>query len=79
MEGFELKHMGTALAACEDVDVLAIMTPWSEFREIAPAAILEKMRGKVVIDPYRVLASQAPESAGLTYMTLGKTLENETC
>lgn len=79
VDGFELKHTASALDACDGVDVLAIMTPWSEFREVEPGAILEKMRGKVIIDPYRVLAAQDPESVGLTYMTLGKTLESETC
>ena len=50
---------------------LMILTPWPAYREIDPAAIAERMQGRVVIDPYRVLDPATARAAGLTHMTLG--------
>ena len=51
-------------------DALAIMTPWPEFRDIAPADLARIMRGRLVLDPYRVLDAAAAYAAGLDYRTL---------
>ncbi len=61
----------TALKAAEGVDVLAIMTPWPEFKILKPADIAKAMKGRVVIDPYRVLDGRAAVAAGLDYLTIG--------
>ena len=60
-----------ALEVARDVDALAIMTPWPEFRELAPADLARLMRGRLVLDPYRLLDSAAARAAGLNYRTLG--------
>lgn len=60
-----------ALAAVEGADVLAILTPWPEYRAVKPRALAEAMRGGVVIDPYRVMNGQAVAKVGLNYHTLG--------
>lgn len=60
-----------ALAAASGADALAILTPWPEYREIAPAAVAAAMRGRIVIDPYRVMDAKAVSAAGLEYFTLG--------
>jgi len=57
--------------ACRGADVLAILTPWAEFRRQSPAAVAEALAGRVVIDPYRVLDPAACRAAGLTHLTLG--------
>ena len=62
---------GTALAAAEGVDALAIMTPWPEFRRLSPSDIAKAMRGTLVLDPFRVLDRAAACAAGLDYRTLG--------
>lgn len=59
------------LDACLGADVLAIMTPWSQFSQVSPEAIAEKMKGNVVLDPYKVLDGKACRDAGLRYFTLG--------
>jgi len=59
------------LGAIAGADVLMILTPWRNFKEIDPVAIAEAMSGKVVIDPYRVLDPQAAGKAGLVHITLG--------
>jgi UDPglucose 6-dehydrogenase len=65
----------SALAACKGCNVVVIMTPWSEFRELDPAALAGVMRGGVIIDPFRVLSAAAVKSAGLSYITLGMRAE----
>ncbi len=43
----------------------------ADYRRIAPRDIAQAMRGRVVIDPYRVMAAQAAVDAGFEYHTLG--------
>jgi UDPglucose 6-dehydrogenase len=62
----------SALAACDGADVLVVMTPWPEFRQIQPRDIGAHLRGRVVIDPYAVLDGNACRAAGLDYLTLGR-------
>lgn len=63
-----------ALAACIGADALVIMTPWPQFRALAPRDIAERMSGKTVIDPYRVLDGPAVAAAGLDHIVLGASL-----
>jgi UDPglucose 6-dehydrogenase len=60
-----------ALAACEGADALVIMTPWPQFRALAPAAIAGRLRGRVVVDPFSVLDRAAAAAAGLEHVVLG--------
>lgn len=61
----------SALDAARGVDALAIMTPWPQFRELGCNSLAAAMRGKLVLDPYRVLDPAAARAAGLDYRTLG--------
>jgi UDPglucose 6-dehydrogenase len=61
----------SALAAAQGVDALAIMTPWPEFRRLSCIDLAKAMRGRLVLDPYRVLDGVAARAAGLDYRTLG--------
>ncbi len=65
----------TALDALEDADALMIMTPWQDYKDIAPADIAARMRGRLVLDPYGVLDAQSARNAGLRHVTLGRTPE----
>jgi UDPglucose 6-dehydrogenase len=67
----KLTAASSALEAARDVDALAIMTPWPEFRELAPADLARIMRGRLILDPYRMLDAAAARAAGLDYRTLG--------
>lgn len=62
----------TPLAAAEGADVLVIATPWPQYRDLKPADLVRVMRGRAVLDPYRVLDGRACAAAGLTYHTLGR-------
>lgn len=61
----------SALEACDGADALVIMTPWPQFKELAPADIAKRLRGKIVIDPFKCLEGGACRAVGLTHVTLG--------
>ena len=63
----------SALAAAQAADAVAIMTPWPQFRGLDCAQLARAMRGKLMLDPYRVLDGAAARAAGLDYRTLGVT------
>jgi len=59
------------LEACDGADALVVMTPWKQFAAVSPAEIVRRMRGRLVLDPYRALDAGAIRAAGLRYVTLG--------
>jgi UDPglucose 6-dehydrogenase len=61
----------SALDAAKDVDALAIMTPWPQFHSLACEDLARVMRGRLVLDPYRVLDAGKASAAGLDYRTVG--------
>jgi UDPglucose 6-dehydrogenase len=61
----------SALDAARGVDALAIMTPWPQFRELACDDLARVMRGRLVLDPYRVLDAGKAKAAGLDWRTVG--------
>lgn len=65
------KGMADPLAAAKGADVVVIATPWPQYRELRPADLARVMKGRTILDPYRVLDGQACAAAGLTYYTLG--------
>lgn len=67
----QLTGCASALDAAAAADVLIVMTPWPQFRELDPTALARAMSGRLVIDPYRVLDGEALVKAGLRYLTLG--------
>jgi len=63
------------IEACEGADVLAAMTPWTQFAKLDPREVAKHMRGRVVLDPYQILEAEAWRDAGLSYHTLGVAAE----
>lgn len=70
------KAASSAMEAVKDVDVVCIMTPWAEFRELSPSGLVNRMRGRWLIDPYQVIDPKEARTAGLQYVTLGIAPEN---
>jgi UDPglucose 6-dehydrogenase len=66
----------SAIDVCKDADVVAILTPWPEFKSLAPANLAGIMRGNVIIDPYAVLDTDACVKAGLRHFVLGRNQSN---
>jgi UDPglucose 6-dehydrogenase len=60
------------LEVARGADALMILTPWPQYRAIEPAKIAAAMRGRIVLDPYKVLDAKAAAAAGLTLHTLGR-------
>jgi UDPglucose 6-dehydrogenase len=58
-------------SALDQAEALLIMTPWAEFKALKPAEIAKRMRGRLVIDPFRVLKPVEAKAAGLDHRTLG--------
>jgi UDPglucose 6-dehydrogenase len=48
------------------------MTPWPEYRELKVEALARAMRGRVIIDPYRLVHGANAREAGFSYYTLGQ-------
>ena len=63
---------GDPLEALRGADALMILTPWPQYRAIAPAQIAHAMAGRIVLDPYGILDADAAFAAGLHYHTLGR-------
>ncbi len=60
--------------ALQDVDVVVIMTPWDHYRELTINVLQRHMRGKTIIDPYRVLKINPLHLSelGFNYFSLGQ-------
>jgi UDPglucose 6-dehydrogenase len=60
------------LQAAAGSDALMILTPWPQYKAVAPADIAKALRGRIVLDPYGVLDAAAALTAGLEVHTLGR-------
>ncbi len=69
--GSSVVGASSALDAVSGADAVVIMTAWPEFKEIVPRELQSRMRGRLVIDPYRMLDAAQVKAAGLDYATLG--------
>lgn len=61
-----------ALDAAKDADALVVLTEWTIFRALAPKAIREAMKGKVVVDLRNIFDPQAMRAEGLEYQSIGR-------
>ena len=65
------KAAATPLECLKDADVLVIATPWPQYRDLKVGDLTGAMRGRVVIDPYRMLDGAKLAASGFAYHTLG--------
>ncbi|CAA7612107.1 nucleotide sugar dehydrogenase [Magnetospirillum sp. UT-4] len=61
----------SAMEAVAGADAVVIATPWPDYRGLKADDLAAVMRGRVVIDPYRMLDGAAARSAGLSWFCLG--------
>jgi UDPglucose 6-dehydrogenase len=66
-----VRVVDTAMEACQGADALVIATPWPEYRDIDLAKLAAAMNGRLLIDPYRMLAAGDPPSLGFSWHRLG--------
>jgi UDPglucose 6-dehydrogenase len=69
-----VNYKESAYDAVHGADVLLVMTPWDEFKELSITRIAEELIGNIVIDPYRVFEKNDVEALGLKYNSLGITV-----
>jgi UDPglucose 6-dehydrogenase len=50
-----VSEVDNSLAALKGVEVLIIMTPWEEFKEISESDFKRNFKGSLIIDPFKVL------------------------
>ena len=63
--------VGSAEEAVEGADVAVIATAWPAFRDL-PAAVFERMRRSVVVDPARFLEEFLAKAHGVHYVGFGR-------
>jgi UDPglucose 6-dehydrogenase len=61
----------SVLQCVEGADAVAVMTPWPQFKAHDLATIAAAMRGRLVLDPYRLFSGAGAVAAGFDYFTLG--------
>lgn len=77
--GLGLNHVDPVSSiqeACEDADVILILTPWPEFKEVDAKDLVEWMSGHQIVDPYRILGDS---NERLTVYQLGKSQRKSSC
>ena len=66
----------TVAEAPEDVadgaDAIVLMTPWPQYRNLDPTVLADRMRGRIVVDPYGVFNADSMGGAGLEVHSIGK-------
>jgi UDPglucose 6-dehydrogenase len=60
------------LACAEGADALVLATPWPEYRTLRLADLARVMAGRLLIDPFRLVAGREAASAGFEYHALGQ-------
>ena len=68
----ELRYADTALEAAKDANIVLLLTEWSDFTGLDPAALAAQVADKRILDGRNALDPQAWRSAGWTYRALGR-------
>ncbi|WP_344837377.1 UDP binding domain-containing protein, partial [Actinocorallia longicatena] len=68
----ELRYGTSALDVAQDADVVVLLTEWSEFKAIDPAAMSEVVTHKRIVDGRHALNAETWRSAGWEYRALGR-------
>lgn len=66
-----VKECDSPLAAAKNADVLILMTPWDEFKEIDLKQLRNEMRGAVIIDPFMALSPSSVKAEEFHHFCLG--------
>jgi UDPglucose 6-dehydrogenase len=72
--GDQLTYCDRPLDALNDVDALAIMTEWGEFRTPDFAEMKSRMRQAVIFDGRNIFNGEQMIAAGFTYYSIGRPL-----
>jgi len=67
-----VKWFENAMAACQDVDLVVVLTEWNEFRAIDLKTLKAQMRGDLLVDLRNIFNPEEARKAGLTYLSIGR-------
>jgi UDPglucose 6-dehydrogenase len=67
-----LHYAPTAVDACEDADVVLVLTEWQQFRDLDPTMLAGVVKTPAIVDARNCLDSAAWVAAGWTYRGLGR-------
>lgn len=59
------------ISCAQGADALVVATPWPEYRNIALEDLARVMKGRVLVDPYRLLDGAKAAAKGFEYHALG--------
>jgi UDP-glucose 6-dehydrogenase len=65
--GKKVTFCKTVEEVSENIDLLFIMTPWDEFKNLEWPKVISNMRGRILIDPYRLI----PDNKDYQHVVLG--------
>jgi UDPglucose 6-dehydrogenase len=71
-EAFRPIIRGTAIEAARGADALAILTDWSEFRDVSLTDVRAAMAGWVIFDGRNLLSRAEAEAHGFAYIGVGR-------
>ncbi|MBI2453273.1 UDP-glucose/GDP-mannose dehydrogenase family protein [Candidatus Peregrinibacteria bacterium] len=67
-----ITYLKTAYEACENADILLIMTEWDEFRAVDFKKLKERMKGMIIIDGRNIYEREDVKAAGFEYYCFGR-------
>ena len=67
-----LNYATSAVEACEQADVVLVLTEWAEFRSLDPVSLKKRVRCAQVLDGRNCLDPSAWCAAGWTYRAMGR-------
>ena len=68
----DLDYADSAIDAARDADVVLLLTEWSDYRDLDPAAVTPVVRQRHLIDARNALDVERWRAAGWTYRALGR-------
>jgi len=72
IENKKLKLVQNPEAILDKVDILLILTPWSDYKAYARSDLLNRFSGKIIIDPFQVLDKEFCKLQRIEYLTIGQ-------
>ena len=67
-----IRYVQNAKEACEEADLLIIMTEWNEFKKLDLNKLRIAMRGEFLIDGRNIYQRRDAQAAGFTYIGVGR-------
>ncbi|MCX4080109.1 UDP-glucose/GDP-mannose dehydrogenase family protein [Rickettsia rhipicephali] len=71
LEHKNLLYLDSAVEACKSVDIIVIVTEWSEFKKLNWQEIYDLVKSPIIIDLRNILDNEAMKKIGFRYYAVG--------